>query len=128
MTDLNASSALHVAIVEDDASVRRALSNLLRSAGMLCDSYEAAEDLLSQGELARYSCVLFDLRLQSMSGLDLALELRTREPSLPLVCLSAKIEPAVRARLLDAGVMAVLSKPFVADDLLETLHSYASKP
>jgi FixJ family two-component response regulator len=128
MTELNASSELRVAVVEDDASVRRALSNLLRSAGMLCDGYEAAEDLLSQAELANIGCVVFDLRLQAMSGLELALELRQRDPSLPLVCLSAKVEATVRARLLTAGVIALLSKPSDADELLDTLRSHARKP
>ncbi|HTU57168.1 MAG TPA: response regulator, partial [Polyangiales bacterium] len=101
MTDLNASNALRVAVVEDDESVRRALCNLLRSAGMLCDSYASAEDLLAQAKL-EISCVLFDLRLQGMSGLELAIALRRRSPSLPLVCLSAKVEPATRARLFEA--------------------------
>lgn len=111
-----------IAVVDDDASLRRSLANLLGSVGMASQTFASAEQFLSDAA-ADIGCVVLDLRLPGMSGLELTHQLRRGWPGLPVVVLSAQSDAPTRQRCLDAGVAAVLTKPFVPDELLNTLRS-----
>lgn len=110
-----------VAVIDDDPSLRRSLTNLLGSVGLAAQSYASAELFLANGCTDLVACVLLDLRLPGMSGLELARELRAHHPDLPVVILSAQGDAATRRRCLEAGVFAFLTKPFVAKELVQTL-------
>ncbi|MFA9216549.1 MAG: response regulator transcription factor [Sphingomonadaceae bacterium] len=118
----DASSNPHyIAIVDDDAQVRLALGSLLRSYGYLTRSYDSAGALLASPQLAAYDCVISDLQMPGMTGLELLEQLRRQGSALPLVMMTAYPEEALRRRALQGGATCFLSKPFEANDLIRCL-------
>lgn len=106
-----------VAIVDDDASIRSALSRLVRTIGYRSLVFEDAETLLRQLEEVRPSCVLTDVQMPGMSGLELALVLRERHPDLPVAVMTAYPLSASRHRAIASGATEYLMKPFDEKDL-----------
>jgi FixJ family two-component response regulator len=115
------SNFCNIAIVDDDDSVRIALSSLLRSYGYTADAYDSADALLAAGALGDYHCVVSDLQMPGMSGIELLELLRKQGNPLPLILMTAFPEAAVRKRALQGGACCFLSKPFEANDLLRCL-------
>jgi FixJ family two-component response regulator len=111
----------NIAIVDDDDSVRIALSSLLRSYGYTADAYDSAYALLAAGGLADYHCILTDLQMPGMSGIELLEQLRRQGSQLPLILMTAFPEAALRKRALQGGASCFLSKPFEANELLRCL-------
>jgi len=111
----------HIAIVDDDVSVRIALSSLLRSYGYTADAYESADSLLGAGALGDYHCIISDLQMPGMSGIELLEQLRRQGNRLPLILITAFPEAALRDRALQAGAICFLSKPFQATNLIRCL-------
>lgn len=107
-----------VAVVDDDASLRRSVKNLLSSAGFQVTTFESAEALLASAELTQLGCLVLDLRMPGMSGLDVVEQLAARGLSIPTVILTAHAQDETRDRCLAAGVRAFLTKPFSADALV----------
>lgn len=121
--DSRAADAFHlmaqrgiVAIVDDDAAVRSATSMLVRAFGWEPRSFESAEAFLSSGAEGA-SCLVLDLRMPGMSGVDLQRELAARDISLPVVMVTAHGDQPLAQAALNAGALAVLSKPFREDEL-----------
>jgi FixJ family two-component response regulator len=112
----NKSAVGVVAIVDDDASVRRSMKNLLSSAGYRVDTYADAQEFLRAPARDDADCVVLDLRMPGMSGLDLLAHLRTTGSTVPIVVVTAHGEE--QARALQAGAFAFLTKPFHVDVLL----------
>jgi len=119
---MNRSLESFIAVVDDDASLRRSLANLLGSVGLSTRTFASAEQFLT-AVASDVACVVLDLRLPGMSGLELAHALRAEWPGLPVLVLSAQSDASMRRRCLEAGVAAVLAKPFVPDELVTTLRS-----
>jgi FixJ family two-component response regulator len=115
-----------VAVVDDDASLRRSLRNFLGSAGLLVHTFSSAEELLQSDKLDEISCLVLDLGMPGMSGLDLLLHLQRRQTRIPTVVLTARDDPDIRARCLAAGVSAFLPKPFLNSDLLREVRAAQS--
>lgn len=111
----------NIAIVDDDESVRVALRSLLRSYGYSAHAYDSAGALLANEELGAYHCVITDLQMPGMSGIELLEHLRRAGNALPLILMTAFPEVALRKRALSGGASCFLSKPFEANVLLRCL-------
>jgi CheY-like chemotaxis protein len=99
-------------IVDDDRSVRKSLMRLMRAAGYRAESFERAEEYFAAlNEITTIDCVILDLQMPGMSGLDLQAVINRREPSVPVIILSATEDTELRAKALAAGAAAVLRKP-----------------
>jgi len=107
-----------VAIVDDDQSIRDATSNLLQSAGFLTATFADAESFLTSSE-PRAACLVADMRMPGMSGLQLHQHLIASGASIPTVLITAYPSDATRLRAREAGILCCLAKPFAPDELLE---------
>ena len=114
-------SSFHIAIVDDHESVRSALGSLLRSYGYLTTCFDSAESLLAGVSLDAYQCIVSDLQMPGMSGIDLLEQLRRQGSETPLIMITAFPEPAVRLRVLQSGASCFLSKPFQSNDLVRCI-------
>jgi FixJ family two-component response regulator len=112
-----------IAIVDDDESVREAVKGLVRSIGLSAEAFASAEDFLRSPHLSRAACLVTDLNMPGMSGLDLHCHLTMVRKSIPTVLITAYPTDSVRARALSAGVICYLAKPFSEDDLLDCVRS-----
>ena len=110
-----------VAIVDDDELFRRSIERLVRSAGFNVATFGSAEDFLEHADLDRTACVILDMKLPGMNGLELQQRLITRPRPMPIVFVSAHEEAIMRANALRAGAIAFLKKPFDNSTLLDAL-------
>lgn len=118
-----------VAVVDDDASLRRSVKNLLSSAGFEVETFDSAEAFLERATLSELGCLVLDLRMTGMSGLALVELLRARGATLTIVILTAHGAEDAKTHALALGVVAFLTKPFCAEELLRAVHSaLASRP
>ena len=108
-----------ISVIDDDASVRAATDNLLSSHGYLVQTFASAEEFLQSTQLHASSCVIADVQMPGMSGLDLLIHLRARGHNAPFIFITAFPEDSVRARALRAGAIGFLAKPFAAPDLIK---------
>ena len=112
-----------VLLVEDDDSMREAIERLLGAAGFECDAYASAEALLADVSPEGVACVVSDLRLPAMSGLQLLDELKRRCWVVPLILITAHDEPGRREAAMTHGAAAYMVKPFRGTVLLETIRT-----
>jgi FixJ family two-component response regulator len=112
-----------IAIVDDDLSVREALTSLVRSLGYGTIAFECAEDLLKSKRRRSVSCLIADVQMPGMSGLQLYDQLVASGKPLPTILITAFPDERTRERALQAGVICYLAKPFSEDDLLACIHS-----
>jgi FixJ family two-component response regulator len=101
-----------ISIIDDDASVRAASDNLLRSLGYAVYTFVSAEEFLRSAHLNDTSCVIADVQMPGMSGVDLQAWLLTQGYRVPFIFITAFPEEAVRTRALKAGAICFLTKPF----------------
>ena len=100
-----------VSVVDDDASLRRSLRNLLTSSGLRVETFESAELFLGSGSRATTGCVVLDLRMPGMGGLDLLRHLTASGSRIPVIVLTAHGDAEMRRQTLEAGAVAFLEKP-----------------
>ena len=112
-----------VDIVDDDESVRRALWRLLNSVGVESRTYGSARSYLDAGDLESADCLLLDLHLPEMSGIELLEHLSEVAPGLHVICMTGRDEPEVEQRLAAAGISGCLRKPFDQAELFAALAS-----
>jgi len=115
-----------VLVVEDDHSMREAIETLLDAAGMDSIMFESAEALLGGCPSAEVACVVSDLKLPGMSGLELMRELHLRCARTPVIVITAHDSPAMRVEAERAGAAAYLAKPFLGSALLVAIKSAIS--
>ncbi|RQS35324.1 response regulator [Burkholderia sp. Bp8992] len=115
-----------VCIIDDDASVRKSLASLLKSAGHTALPFESGEAFLAAGLLDGVVCVLVDLKLKGMSGFDVQRLLVERKVTLPVIFMSAHGDDESVRRALAQGAFAFLRKPFPSDDVLNLIEQAAS--
>lgn len=110
-----------IAVVDDDESVRESLPDLLRELGFAVRAFASAEEFLASDCVDQARCLLLDVRMPGMSGPDLQQELLRRRREIPIVFITAQRDDTVRARVLEAGAVDCLFKPFSEGTLVDAL-------
>jgi FixJ family two-component response regulator len=110
-----------VFIVDDDADVRESLQELLESVGLRSQSFETAQEFLALGRSDRPSCLILDVRLPGISGLDLQRELKKARINIPIIFLTAHADVPMSVKAMKSGAVEFLTKPFRHQDLLDAV-------
>ena len=110
-----------VFIVDDDASVREALSSLVRSIGLQVETFSSAGEFLRQSNSDAPSCLVLDVRLPDLSGLALQRELAAKNNGIPIIFITGHGDIPMSVRAMKAGATEFLTKPFSEQDLLEAI-------
>jgi len=108
-----------VAVVEDDESFRAALQRLLKSGGFSVRSFGSAEDFLNSGQQQKTGCLIADIRMPGMSGLDLQAKLNADHCPIPTIFITAHGDEKIRLQAMRGGAVKFLAKPFEGAVLLE---------
>jgi FixJ family two-component response regulator len=112
-----------ISVIDDDASIRAATNNLLSSHGYLVHTYASAVDFLQSARLDDSSCVIADVQMPDMSGLDLLTNMRARGKDAPFIFIAAFPDESIRARALKAGAVCFLAKPFSGPVLIDCIET-----
>jgi FixJ family two-component response regulator len=112
-----------IAIVDDDDALRHSFDDLLQSVGFRVHGFASAEAFLRAQPAPETSCLLLDVRLPGMDGLELQRQLAAMHWRIPIIFVTAYTDDTVCARALAAGAVAVLSKPCREEDLLQALEA-----
>ena len=110
-----------VAIIEDDESYRVAVRRLLKSAGFSVQSFASAEDFLNSGEQRETGCLIADIRMPGMSGLDLQSKLNSDHCPIPTIFITAHGDEKMRMQAMRGGAVKFLAKPFDGEVLIEAV-------
>jgi FixJ family two-component response regulator len=110
-----------VAIVDDDDEMRVALGAMLRSAGFAARAFESAEEFINSGQQRQAGCLIADIRMPGMSGLELQAKLNAERCRIPIIFITAHGDAQMRMQALRAGAVEFLAKPFNDEALLETV-------
>ena len=106
-----------VSVVDDDESVRESLPHLLRRFGLTAQTFASAEEFLSSAFVGQTKCLILDVAMPGMSGPALQEELARRQQPIPIIFITAHGDDTLRPRLLEAGAVECLFKPFTASAL-----------
>jgi CheY-like chemotaxis protein len=117
-----------ISVVDDDTSVREALTGLLKSAGFHAEAFASAEEFLQSGQLARTACLILDVRMPGMGGLELQRRVVTGKHGVPVIFITAHGDEELRARALEAGAADYLYKPFSEKTLLDAIARCMAAP
>ena len=112
-----------IGLIDDDESVRKSTALLIGSFGFRVATYESAESFLNSGHLGDASCLIVDVQMPGMNGLDLQNRLAASGSRVPIIFITAHEDKKTRRRAMEAGAVAFLSKPFSDEDLLQTIQS-----
>ena len=112
-----------ISVVDDDESVRESLEGLLKSVGFRVKTFEGAEDFLDSEQLNETHCLILDVRLGGMSGVELQRGLLAKSHSVPIVFITAHGDEALRARVMADGAADYLVKPFGEEALLAAVET-----
>lgn len=112
-----------IAIVDDDEDIRDAFSNLLQALGYSCQAFDGARAFLKANSPGRFDCLITDIRMPSISGLELIQHLKAAGEALPVIVITSVSDPAVRRQALAFGALAYLQKPITDEALLESLRT-----
>ena len=111
-----------VMIVDDDESIRRAARRLIKSYGFPVETFASAEDFLSSGRLLETACLVLDVQMPGLNGLELQNRLMTDGHQVPIIFITAFNDENARAQALKAGALGYLVKPFEEADLLTAIN------
>ena len=112
-----------VAIVDDDRSVQSALKDLMESAGLSARSFGSAEEFLESDQRNQTACVIADIRMPGMSGLELQAKLKAEGARIPMIFITAQGDAMMKMQAMKAGAVEFLSKPFDDEVLLEKVRA-----
>jgi FixJ family two-component response regulator len=112
-----------VAIVDDDDLMRSALQGLLKEAGLPAQAFASAEEFLDSGQQHHTACLIADIRMSGMSGLDLQAKLNDEQVRIPTIFITAHGDARMRMQALRAGAVEFLAKPFDDEVLLESVRA-----
>jgi FixJ family two-component response regulator len=119
----NEGQSTFVAIVDDDDLMRGALQGLLKEAGLPARAFASAEEFLESGDQHRTACLITDIRMGGMSGLDLQARLNAAHCRIPTIFITAHGDAQMRLQALRAGAVEFLAKPFDDDALLTNVRA-----
>jgi FixJ family two-component response regulator len=111
-----------VFIVDDDRDVRESLQELLESVGLHSEPFGSAKEFLSSPRSGGPSCLILDVRLPGISGLDLQHELKREKVNIPIIFLTAHADVPMSVKAMKSGAVEFLTKPFRQQDLLDAVH------
>ena len=114
-----------IAVVDDDQSVGRMLCRVIAAEGFQVQWFRSAEEFLASSTAADYACLILDVNLPEMSGVELQQELNDTGIETPIVFISGQADDTVRQQVLRDGAACFLNKPFSIESLLECLHQSA---
>jgi len=112
-----------VAIVDDDDSMRNALQGLLKAVGLSSEAFASAEEFLKYAQKDRTACLITDICMPGISGLELQARLNAEHCSIPTIFITAHGDAHMRQRALRAGAVEFLAKPFDEEILLQTVRA-----
>jgi len=112
-----------VAIVDDDELIRHSLNGLMKEAGFSTLAFASAEEFLNSGELEHTACLIADIRMPGMSGLELQSKLNENHYRIPIIFITAQGDEKMRMQALRAGAVEFLTKPFDDEVLLDHLRA-----
>jgi FixJ family two-component response regulator len=112
-----------VAIVDDDELIRGALHGLMKEAGFPALAFGSAEEFLNSGQQEHTACLIADIRMPGMSGLDLQSRLNERHYRIPIIFITAQGDEKMRMQALRAGAVEFLTKPFDDEVLLDSVRA-----
>ena len=110
-----------ISIIDDNDSVRESLRRLMRSVGFSVNVFASAEEFLDSDRLRNTDCLILDVRLPGMNGLELQRHLETSHFEIPIIFITSYEDDEVRARALNAGALDYFLKPFNDEDLLDAI-------
>jgi FixJ family two-component response regulator len=120
--DVESNSKL-IAIVDDDESVRCALEGLIKAVGLTARSFPSAEEFLESGQHRQTACLIADIRMPGMSGLELQARLKAEQCRIPTIFITAHGDTKMRMQAMRDGAVEFLAKPFDDDVLLEHIRA-----
>jgi FixJ family two-component response regulator len=112
-----------VAIVDDDDSMRSALQGLLKAVGLPAQAFASAEEFLKSGQQHQTACLIADIRMPGMSGLELQARLNAERCRIPIIFITAHGDARMRMQALRAGAVEFLAKPFDDEALLDSVRA-----
>src|ERR1700756_5001124 len=112
-----------ISLVDDDESIRRTTTRLIESFGFRTAAFESAEMFLTSGQLHDTSCLIVDVRMPGMTGLQLQSELAAADCRIPVIFITAYEDKESHRRAMQAGAVAFLAKPFTDEQLLQWIRS-----
>jgi FixJ family two-component response regulator len=110
-----------ISIVDDDDALRNSLDDLIRSVGFRAEGFPSAEAFLSSNQARDTACLILDVRMPGMNGLDLQLKIVAANWRIPIIFITSHADDDARARALAAGAVAFLYKPFREEALLDAI-------
>jgi FixJ family two-component response regulator len=110
-----------IAIVDDDDSMRSALQGLLKAVGLPAQAFASGEEFLNSGQQRQTACLIADIRMPGMSGLELQAKLNAEQCRIPTIFITAHGDARLRMQALRAGAVEFLAKPFDDEALLESV-------
>jgi FixJ family two-component response regulator len=112
-----------VAIVDDDELMRSALQGMMKSVGLASQAFASAEEFLKSGQHEQTACLIADIRMPGMSGLELQAQLNAEHRRIPIIFITAHGDEKMRMRALRAGAVEFMAKPFDDEVLLESVRA-----
>jgi FixJ family two-component response regulator len=110
-----------ISIVDDDDSMRSSLDNLIRSVGFRAQAFSSAEAFLSSNQAHDTSCLILDVRMPGMNGLELQRQMLVSNWRIPIIFITSHADDDARARALEAGAVDFLYKPFREENLFDAI-------
>lgn len=123
---MSRSAPIHVAIVDDDESICRSLGRLLRAAGIRSSIYSSAESFLGDGDHPPFDCLVLDVQLGGMSGIELQRRLADADEKTPVIFITAHDDPAAREEALATGCAAYFRKTDNGSEVLDAIRRHAT--
>jgi FixJ family two-component response regulator len=116
-----------VSVIDDDASVRIATARIVRSMDLIPYTFESCRDFLESPHFLNSSCIIADVQMPGMSGVELQAMLRSRGLTTPMIFITAYPDDRLRKRALDAGAVGFLHKPFQGTVIIECIERALGK-
>ena len=125
---VQAANSLLISVIDDDRSMGRMLSRIITAAGLKVEVFTSAEEFLGSERLSDPTCLVLDVDLPGMSGLELQRQLKNSNRGIPIIFISGQATQQTREKALKAGAVGFFDKPFSISSLLNTIQSVDGAP